>query len=319
MAEKIIIDTDPGIDDAMAIHLAFADPAVEVLGLTTIFGNVFVEQATRNALFLTEQAAYDCFVAEGCQTPLVQPQNPPSHHVHGPEGFGNLPASQPKTAKDSRPAHIAISETCRAYPGEVVLCPVGPLTNIAALLDYDPEIVQFVKKLVIMGGSAYFGGNVTAHAEANIWNDPHAADKVFAADWEIEMIGLDVTSHIKCDLQDFSNLAQASPKIGTFLEETVGFYIDFYETVVGERVCLMHDPAAVLSITRSDLFDYEDVPIEVICEGEEVGRTLPVPSSKRRPVKVAVKVKADDVRTAYLGLSARADQQTALRRAQKGS
>ena len=78
MAEKIIIDTDPGIDDAMAIHLAFADPAVEVLGLTSIFGNVFVEQATRNALLLTEQASYDCFVAEGCQVPQIQPQNPPS-------------------------------------------------------------------------------------------------------------------------------------------------------------------------------------------------------------------------------------------------
>ena len=317
MAEKIIIDTDPGIDDAMAIHLAFADPAVEVLGLTSIFGNVFVEQATRNALLLTEQASYDCFVAEGCQVPQIQPQNPPSHYVHGPEGFGNLPAAQPQAEKDPRPAHIAISETCRAHPGEVVLCPVGPLTNIAALLDYDPEITKFVKKLVIMGGSAYFGGNVTAHAEANIWNDPHAADKVFAADWEIEMIGLDVTSHIKCDLNDFTNLGKASPKIGGFLEEIVGFYIDFYETVVGERVCLMHDPAAVLSITRSDLFEYESVPIEVICEGEEVGRTVPVPEAARRPVKVAVASKIEAVRAAYLGLSARADQQAAIRRTQK--
>ena len=122
MAEKIIIDTDPGIDDAMAIHLAFADPAVEVLGLTTIFGNVFVEQATRNALFLTEQAAYDCFVAEGCQTPLVQPQNPLLTMSMGQK---DLAICQPASQKQQKIRGRPISPFLRpAAPIQVRWCSV---------------------------------------------------------------------------------------------------------------------------------------------------------------------------------------------------
>ena len=193
MTTKLIIDTDPGIDDAMAIHYAFAHPDIEVLALTTVFGNVWVEQATRNALVLAEQAHYPCLVAEGAARPITMPANDPSHYVHGDEGFGDLPAMMPKGKADLRPAHEVIADLCRQYPQEIVLAPVGPLTNIARLLDYDPEITSYVKKLVIMGGAVFCNGNVTDYAEANIWNDPHAADQVFAADWPIELIGLDIT------------------------------------------------------------------------------------------------------------------------------
>ena len=120
-AQKIIIDTDPGIDDAMAIHQAFADSRLEVVGLTTIFGNVYVEQATRNALWLAEKAMYESSVASGALKPLVQAMNTPSFYVHGEEGFGSFTDIKPTRKPDLRPAHIYLSETIRANPGEIIL------------------------------------------------------------------------------------------------------------------------------------------------------------------------------------------------------
>ena len=305
--QKIIIDTDPGIDDAMAIHYAFAHPDIDVFALTTVFGNVWVEQATRNALFLAEQANYETIVAGGAAQPLVMTPNAPSHHVHGDEGLGDMAAPNPKGKADPRPAHEVISSLCRAHPGEIVLCPVGPLTNIAKLLEYDPEITAYVKKVVIMGGSVYHPGNVSPFAEANIWNDPHAADMILAADWSVEMIGLDITSTITCDEQDFAKLAEKSPKVGAFLHEISVFYIKFYESVVGEFVCLMHDPTAVIAITDPALITYEEIRLEVVTDGDEIGRTKPSADMSRRPVRVAVKANIDAIKTTYLDICASSD------------
>ena len=307
MKQKLIIDTDPGIDDAMAIHYAFAHQGLDVLGLTTIFGNVFVQQATRNALCLAEQAAYLLDVVEGAPHPLTQPLNPPSHHVHGEEGFGDMPAKTPQGSALSKTTDTYLSEVCRAHSGEVILCPVGPLTNIASLLRHDPDIVQHVKKLVIMGGAVWAPGNVSAYAEANIWNDPHAAEAVFAADWDIDLIGLDVTQTIDCDDADFAALRQAAPEIGGFLHEISGFYIKFYHSVIGRHVCLMHDPSALVAITDEALFIYKSTPLSVVCSGEEVGRTVPDDSLNRRPVRVAVAADAEKIKARFLDICSQAD------------
>ncbi|MGB1035875.1 MAG: nucleoside hydrolase [Candidatus Puniceispirillales bacterium] len=305
--QKLIIDTDPGIDDAMAIHYAFAHEALDLIGLTTIFGNVFVEQATRNAIILTDQANRSIPVSQGAATPLSMPANPPSHYVHGDEGFGDLPAMTPSRSADPRPAHVFLAETIRAFPGEVILCPIGPLTNIARLLEYAPDITGLVKKVVIMGGAVDCPGNVTPYAEANIWNDPHAADKVFAANWDMELIGLDVTSHISCDADDFKHLASQAPVIGGFLERVSQFYITFYHSIIGRHICLMHDPSAVVSITNPAVFDYEDIPLEVICSGERVGATIPA-NATRRPVKVAKRVDALSVQKIFLDKCSQSDR-----------
>ena len=132
---------------------------------------------------LVEMAGAACPVAEGAAAPLVQPLQPPAYFVHGPEGFGDVPAAAPSQTADPRDAAQFIVETIRAHPGQVTLCPVGPLTNIALALRADPGIVDLVDRVVIMGGAVECDGNVTRWAEANIWNDPHAADEVFAADW----------------------------------------------------------------------------------------------------------------------------------------
>ena len=314
MTTKLIIDTDPGVDDAMAIHYAFAHPGLDVLALTSIFGNVWVEQATRNALILAEQAAYPCLVAEGEAQPLVMPPNAPSHYVHGDEGFGDLPAMTPKGKPDPRPAYQVIVDYCRQYPGEVVLAPVGPLTNIAKLLEYDPEITGYVKKVVIMGGAVRCPGNVSDYAEANIWNDPHAADRVFAADWPVELIGLDITQKIKCHPEHFDQIAQSSPEIGGFLREISAFYIKFYQTVIGEYVCLMHDPTAIIAITNPDLITFEELPLEVVLEGEAIGQTRLSHDASRRPVRVAMAADGEKIRKTFLDICGETDKIVSLRK-----
>ncbi len=306
-AQKIIIDTDPGIDDAMAIHQAFADSRLEVVGLTTIFGNVYVEQAIRNALWLTEQAKYECSVSGGASKPLVQAMNTPSFYVHGEEGFGSLTEIHPTQNSDPRPAHIYLSETIRANSGEIILCPIGPLTNIAKLLDYDPEIVNHVKKLVIMGGAVHVPGNVTSYAEANFWNDPHAADKVLGAEWHIDLIGLDVTATIQFPPDVFSQIAKESPRIGGFIYDVCEFYINFYEEIVGKRVCLMHDPAALLAISDRDIFTFQKEPLSVILDGTEVGNSFVSENMSRRAVSVAVGVDVDAAKKRFMAILAQAD------------
>lgn len=305
--QKIIIDTDPGIDDAMAIHMAFADPRLEVVGLTTIFGNVNVEQATRNALWLAEQANYKLDVAKGADRPLVQEPNEPSYYVHGAEGFGDLPAQTPKGSAHQLDAADYIIQTCRAHSGEIALCPVGPLTNIAIALQRDPDLVRHVKQVVIMGGAGFVPGNVTDYAEANIWNDPHAADVVFGADWEVVMIGLDVTTQVMCYPDEYQAVADESGAIGQFINDISAFYARFYATIYEETLCVLHDPCAVIAITDPGLFEYRKIPVRVICDGEAIGQTVPDASVLRHEAKIAIGVDVEKVKAHYLSLSKAAD------------
>ena len=307
LVQKIIIDTDPGIDDAMAIHQAFADSRLEVVGLTTIFGNVYVDQATRNSLWLAEHGGYNCAVARGAERPISIEMNTPSFHVHGEQGFGEITEIIPVGKADPRPAHIYLSETIRANTGEIILCPIGPLSNIANLLDYDPEIINHIKKLVIMGGAVHVLGNVTPYAEANFWNDPHAAEKVLEANWEIDLIGLDVTSNIQFSHDVFTQGAKNSPRIGGFIHDLSKFYINFYKRVVGKSVCLMHDPAAMLAITDPDIFTFQKAPLSVILEGEKVGNSFVSENLERRPVNVAVNVDAKAAQRKFISIFSQAD------------
>ena len=306
--QKIIIDTDPGIDDAMAIHMAFADPRLDVLGLTTIFGNVTIDIATRNALVLAEMAQYETVVSKGALVPRRRPLEPPADFVHGGEGFGDVPPITPRGTAIADDAARYLCETCAAHPGEIIICAVGPLTNLAAALDYDPAIADHVKAVVVMGGSAAPHGNVTNVAEANIWNDPDAAECVFAAAWPVTMVGLDVTEKAQCTPADFAMLAEQSPDIGGFLNAATQFYFDFHENKTGNRSCFMHDPSAVLAITDPDYFDFERMALKVTCDGDEIGRTLPVDDASRPMVQVAIKVNAAAVRDKFIQLVSSADK-----------
>jgi inosine-uridine nucleoside N-ribohydrolase len=185
----VIYDTDPGVDDAMALYYALAHPGIKLLGITTTFGNVTVQQATANALYLTQLAGRDAPVAQGASQPLVKHTEAPPDFIHGADGLGNLPSRAPTLrSADPRSAAQFIVDMARQHPGQITLVPVGPLTNIAAALALEPRLPQLVKQVVLMGGSIAEHGNVSPVAEANIWNDPHAADAVLTAGFKLTLV-----------------------------------------------------------------------------------------------------------------------------------
>jgi inosine-uridine nucleoside N-ribohydrolase len=304
---KLIIDTDPGIDDAMAILYAAAHPGLELIGLTTVFGNVPVATATRNALFLAEMAGLDIPVAEGAAAPLAQPLPPHPDFIHGVEGFGALPHCTPKGRADPRPAARFLCKTAAAHPGQVTICAIGPLTNLAAALELAPSIAHNVGRVVVMGGAVGSPGNVNADAEANIWNDPHAAAAVFAADWPVTLVGLDVTGQVTCSPEDFAALARAAPVIGGFLDGAVQHYFEFYRSRHGLEGCHMHDPTAVIEITDPELFEVRKISVAVTLEGKAAGRTRIDPAGSTPPVRVCTGVDAQAVRARFLEVTGKAD------------
>jgi inosine-uridine nucleoside N-ribohydrolase len=187
---KVIYDTDPGVDDAMALYYALAHPAIDVVGITTTFGNVSVEQATTNALYLTALAGRDIPVSRGVATPWFKHPEAPPAHIHGADGLGNLGARRPAGQQaDPRSSAQFIVDMARAHPGEITLVAVGPLGNLSLALQLEPQLPNLVREVIVMGGTVSEPGNVSPVAEANIWNDPHAADRVFTAGWRSRWSG----------------------------------------------------------------------------------------------------------------------------------
>jgi len=298
--QKLIIDTDPGVDDAMAIIYAHLAEDIELMGLTTIFGNVTRDIATRNALTLVEMLDSTAAVAAGAPTPLQQDAREVAWEVHGREGFGDIPPGSPQRNADPRPAYQFIIDTIHQHPGEVTLCPIGPLTNIALALQHDPSIVAAVKAVVVMGGSLDEGGNVTPHAEANIWQDPHAAEQVFSANWPVTMMGLDVTHRVICTPEEFATLPAAAPVYGGFLNQAAQFYFDFHQRVDGLHGCHMHDPTAVIAVLHPEWVETTALPLDVVLEGEQVGRTQRSSKPNKTSVNVATRIQAEAVKKHFL-------------------
>ncbi len=300
MTTKLIIDTDPGIDDAMAIFYAAAAPDIELLGLTTIFGNVTTQMATRNALRLLEAAGLELPVAHGAEQPLVLPPFAPSAQVHGEEGFGDIPAATPTGQPVTEDAADFLIRMARLHKGELVVCPIGPLTNIALAIQRDPDFVRNCKRIVIMGGSLEAGGNISPHAEANIYHDPHAAEVVFAAaDDRVVMVGLDVTLKILCTPEDFDGIQHRSPDLGGMLKQMSVFYIKFYQEVANLNGCSLHDPAAVIACTHPELFQTRAVPLTVSVAPETSGATR-LAEDDRGLTHVAMTVDAEAVKALFL-------------------
>lgn len=275
MAKKIIIDTDPGIDDAMAILFALAAPELDVVGLTTVFGNVETPLATRNALHLLEFAGKPHLpVARGAERPLHVTFRGPAAFVHGTDGLGETNQPPPTSKPAPQAAAQFIVETVMANPGEITLVPVGPLTNIALAFMLEPRIVQQVAEVVIMGGAATVNGNVNPAAEANIYTDPHAADLVFTAGWPITMVGLDVTTKVIMDEPYLAALRTPGRKTGAYIYEIVRFYLQFHYHVHHMYAAHTHDPSAIAYLIDPTLFHTQQGSIRVITEGLARGHTL---------------------------------------------
>ena len=274
---KLIIDTDPGIDDAMAIAYAAAASEFNLIGLTTVFGNTHVHQSSRNARFLLDKLGLDLPVAEGASYPLGADTHAPSEHVHGPEGFGDLTEIPEIGQNHALPAAEFLVEMARTHKGELVVCAVGPLTNIANAMRLDPEFADNLRQLVIMGGAVYCPGNITQHAEANIYHDALAAEEVFSTPPNTVLVGLDVTLKTLYETADFEALAQRSPDMGSFLRDISRFYLKFYKEIGGLEGCGLHDSTAVIACSHQAMFNMVETGLRVVTEGDSMGATQPDP------------------------------------------
>ena len=289
MKQKIIFDTDPGVDDAMAIQVLLNSPEIEVLGLTTIYGNVDLEKTTTNALRLLEIAGrIDIPVAKGAAKPLSRPFGGGVAFVHGEDGQGNTFREPSKNGIHHLPAIDFISEEVKKYPNEITLVAVGPLTNLALFIQKYPELIPLLKEVIIMGGNAFCPGNATPSAEANIFNDPEAADMVFATNWQISMVGLDVTEKVFMSSEQLTKIASRSSDINKYVSEATVFYLEFYKKNNKIDGIFVHDSSAVAYLLNRDLFTVASYPLLVEkIDSPSLGKTWPMldkaPDFEERP------------------------------------
>lgn len=282
MTTKIIIDTDPGIDDTMAILFALRSKELEVVGLTAVFGNTDIDHAAQNCLRLVELEGHGhipCSKGSGC--PLVIPTPKLGTHVHGTDGMGNTNPKPPSGKLLDIPAAQFIVETILAHPGEITLVPVGPLTNIALALRLEPKIIRMVKEVVIMGGAATIGGNISPVAEANIYHDPHAAAIVFNAGWQLTMVGLDVTTRVIMTRNYLNKLTHAGNPVTDFIGTILPCYQDYFSrTFEMDGNIHTHDPSAIAYLLDRNLFKTRSLPIFVETEGHCMGQTVLDPKAE---------------------------------------
>ncbi|XP_071698126.1 uridine nucleosidase 1-like [Rutidosis leptorrhynchoides] len=275
VSEKIIIDTDPGVDDSMAIMMAFQTPNLEILGFTTVFGNVPTKDATRNALLLCEIAGHpDIPVAEGSSKPLKGGEPLIGDFAHGSDGLGNINLPDPKLKKVDVSASEFLVDKVSQYPGEISVLALGPLTNIAMAIKRDSSFASKAKKIVILGGAFFALGNVNPAAEANIYGDPEAADIVFTSGANIVVVGINITTQVKLTDDDLSALRQCAGKHAQFLSDICKFYRDWHVKSDGVYGIFLHDPVSFVALVRPDLFTYKQGVVRVETQGLCVGHTL---------------------------------------------
>ncbi len=263
---RAIIDTDPGVDDAMAILLALNSPELKVEALTVVPGNVEAWQGLENALKIVSLAnRCDVAVAGGAQHPLNQ-KLITAKFWHGPNGLAGVELPASKCKADPRFGPDLIIELVHKYPHEITLIPVGPLTNIALAVSKDPSIVPLVKNIVIMGGSIS-GGNVDGAAEANIYNDPEAAAIVFNAGWMVTMVGSDVGERTIITRKYLDELKQLHGPESDFVFKLADFYLTRSEKS-GYSGAAMYDPLAVGTAIDPTLVTLKEMHVDVETKGE---------------------------------------------------
>lgn len=265
MPQKIIIDTDPGQDDAAAIMLALGSPEdVEVLGICAVAGNVPLRLTSRNVRMVCELSGrLDIKVYEGASAPMERPLVT-AEHVHGKTGLDGPELPEPTMAVESQHAVDFIIETLMREPsGTVTLCTLGPLTNIGLALRKAPEIAARVKRLVMMGGGFFEGGNITPAAEFNIYVDPEAARDVMASGMPITMIPLDLTHKLLTLSERVERLRALGSRPAIALAEMLDFFERFDIEKYGSDGGPLHDPAVIAWVIRPDLFSGRECNVEI--------------------------------------------------------
>ncbi|MDW6025645.1 nucleoside hydrolase [Mesorhizobium sp. BAC0120] len=262
--EKIIIDTDPGQDDAVAILLALASPELDVLGITAVAGNVPLSLTEKNARKVCELAGKtDTKVFAGAVRPLVRPLVT-AEQVHGQTGLNGPDLPEPTMPLQTQHAVDFIVETLMSEEsGTVTLCPLGPLTNVALAMIREPKIVSRIKRIVLMGGGFFEGGNTTPAAEFNIYVDPHAADVVFRSGVPIVVMPLDVTHKALTTGKRIAAFRELGTRVGIATAEMLEFFERFDEEKYGTEGGPLHDPCVIAYLLKPELFRGREVNVVV--------------------------------------------------------
>lgn len=274
MATRLILDTDPGIDDALAILLLAASPEIILEAITVTHGNTTVDKCLANALKLADFAGLQGVpIARGASSPLVKSLTVAEEtHGDGGLGYATLPDSKilvsPKSAVDT------IIDLVHQYPNEMTILAIGPLTNIALAIHKDPSIIKLIDRIVVMGGSIHFPGNMTPDCEYNVFCDPEAFDIVLRAGLDFTLVPLDVTYKCLFTKGHVAKLSDARPAVKTFIEDSTRFYMEFHDEYQSIDGCAINDPLAAAILIKPDLVELRDYYMTIELKGEHTkGKT----------------------------------------------
>jgi purine nucleosidase len=243
--QRFIIDTDPGADDAIALMMALRHAEIQVDAITTVAGNVPVEQATANALYIAELCSAEVPVYQGMDRPMLR-QPPDARHVHGQDGLGDLDRQPPRGQPQPEHAVDVLIRQTLAAPGEITLVALGPLTNVALALRREPALASALRRLVLMGGAVNALGNVTPSAEFNIWADPEAANIVFRAAAPVAMVGLELMwGDMLLGVEEIDCLRASGSPLAAFAVDCNRRVRDLLQKLLGEPVMALPDPIAM--------------------------------------------------------------------------
>ena len=262
---KVIIDCDPGHDDAIALLVAFASQHLDVQGVTVVAGNHVLDKTTINALKVLEFAGINTGVYAGYDSPLIR-ELKTAPDVHGESGLDGPELPYPEREAEERHAVRFLQEKIRNSQDDITLIPTGPLTNIGAALAGAPDITENIDEIIFMGGAVQ-GGNRTAAAEFNIMVDPEAAHIVVDSDVEKTMVGLDVTRKAQFLPDDIEELKNLGNPVAEMAGELLEFFVQYHIKQLGMEGCPLHDPLAVAGAIDDSVLTTEKLPVKIECEG----------------------------------------------------
>jgi purine nucleosidase len=280
--ERIIIDTDPGVDDALAILMALGAPELEVEALTTVFGNVDLASTTRNALIILEVAGRPGIpVYSGAAQPISRAGGEYAGYVHGESGLGDAKFPDPLSIPETEPAASFLARRLAEPDAPRTLVTLGPLTNLAQALRLNPRIVQTVERVVCMGGAVWAPGNASVVAESNILKDPEAADEVCRSGIPLVLVPLDVTMRTLLLRSRLEEAVARSGKLGDFIEAITPTYFEWYQRRYGLEGFGLHDPCTIAYLINPTLFQSQSMAMAVETGGTHcTGRLVPDPMGR---------------------------------------
>ncbi len=294
---RVILDTDPGIDDALAILLLAASPEITLEAITVTHGNTTVDKCAKNALQIAELCnLINVPIARGASEPLVKSLSV-AEETHGDGGLGYAILPEPALKLSTLPAVELIINLVHKFPGEITLLCIGPMTNLALAILRDPSIVPLIKNVVSMGGTIHAPGNATPSSEYNVFCDPHAFDVVIRAGLKFTLVPLDVTYECLFQKRHMDRIQSKNLAIRKFIDDSTRFYMEFHDEYQSIEGCAINDPLAAAILIKPDLVQYSDYHVTVELKGDHnVAKTSAdhfKATGKAANSKVAMKVNVE--------------------------